>query len=150
MLDGQHNPHYLPMSWTITSSAYEFHKSFHSCQPIMHEHISTFTFNMSFYDQAMTHTSKPCNGHCIKRFISCQHVGAHTLTPNALFLSLTFLFFFSFFNRKSPHTLSNLTFSNLSLSFKDKAYVAPRVRNPFVSVFALKYFISSRFKFNLF
>ena len=28
------------------------------------KHISTFTFNMSFYDQAMTHTSKPCNGHC--------------------------------------------------------------------------------------
>ena len=28
------------------------------------KHISTFTFNMSFYDQARTHTSKPCNGHC--------------------------------------------------------------------------------------
>ena len=28
------------------------------------KHISTFTFNISFYDQAMTHTSKPCNGHC--------------------------------------------------------------------------------------
>ena len=28
------------------------------------KHISTFTFNMSFYDQTMTHTSKPCNGHC--------------------------------------------------------------------------------------
>ena len=28
------------------------------------KHISIFTFNMSFYDQEMTHTSKPCNGHC--------------------------------------------------------------------------------------
>ena len=147
MLHEQHNPHYLLMSWTITSSAYDFHKSFHSCQPIMHAHISTFTFNMSFYDQAMTHTSKPCNGHCKKQFISCQHVRAHTLTPNALFLSLTFIYIhiyiyiyiyiYIFFSSKSPHALS-------------KTHVAPRVRNPFVSVFALKYFISSRFKFNLF
>ena len=28
------------------------------------KHISTFTFNMPFYDQTMTHTSNPCNGHC--------------------------------------------------------------------------------------
>ena len=25
-----HNPHHLPVSWTITSLAYDFHKSFHS------------------------------------------------------------------------------------------------------------------------
>ena len=144
MLHEQHNLHYLLMSWTITSSAYDFHKSFHSCQPIMHAHILTFTFNMSFYDQAMTHTSKPYNGHCTKQFISCQHVRAHTLTPNALFLSLTFIYIYIYiFNSKSPHALSILTFSNLSLSFKDKAHVAPRVRKPFVSVFDTKYFISS-------
>ena len=53
-----------------------------SCQ-----HISTFTLNMSFYDQAMTHTSKPCNGHCTYKHISCQHVRVHTLTPKHVTLS---------------------------------------------------------------
>ena len=36
----QHNPHHLPVSWTITSPTYDFHKSFHSCQPIMQTYIN--------------------------------------------------------------------------------------------------------------
>ena len=51
------------------------------------KHISTFTFNMSFYDQAIAHTRKPCNGHFTKQFISCQHVRSHTLTPKHVTLS---------------------------------------------------------------
>ena len=30
ILHGRHNPHHLPVSWTITSPAYDFHISFHS------------------------------------------------------------------------------------------------------------------------
>ena len=44
------------------------------------KHISTFTFNMSLYDQAMARTSKQCNGHCTQQFITCQYVGVLILT----------------------------------------------------------------------
>ena len=68
---GQHNPQHFIHS-------YDFHTSFHSYDfhylhmtSIHHfihvniscTHISTSTYNMSFYVQAMTHTIKPCNGH---------------------------------------------------------------------------------------
>ena len=65
----------------MTSTNHFIHVNL-SCQ-----HISTFTFNMSFHDQAMTHTSKQCNGHCTYKLISCQHVRAHTLTPKHVTLS---------------------------------------------------------------
>ena len=51
------------------------------------KHISTFTFNMSLYDQAMTQTSKPYNGHCTQQFITCQHIRTHILTSKHVTLS---------------------------------------------------------------
>ena len=47
---------------------------------ISYKNISTFTCNMSFYVQAMTHTIKPCNGHCTYQFITCQYTGVRILT----------------------------------------------------------------------
>ena len=59
---------------------------------------------------------------------------------------------FSFFFPKKEMSSSSLKFyfSNLSLSFKDKAHVVPRVHALSGSVSALKEFISPRFKFKLF
>ena len=51
------------------------------------KHISTFTFNISFYDQAITHASKPCNDHCTQQFITCQHIRTHILTSKHVTLS---------------------------------------------------------------
>ena len=47
---------------------------------ISKKHTSTFTCNMSFYVQAMTHTITPCNGHSTYQFITCQYIGALILT----------------------------------------------------------------------
>ena len=68
------------VSWTITSPAYDFHTSFHSCQYIMH-HISTSTYNMSFYVQAMSHTQlSHVMAICTWKCISCQYIRPHILT----------------------------------------------------------------------
>ena len=47
---------------------------------ISYKHISTFTCNMSFYVQAMTHKINPCNGHFTYQFITCQYTGVLILT----------------------------------------------------------------------
>ena len=68
------------VSWTITSPAYDFHTSFHSCQYIMHAYIN-ITYNMSFYAQVMTHTqSSQVMATRTYQFITCQYIITLILT----------------------------------------------------------------------
>ena len=51
------------VSWTITSPAYDFNTSFHSCQYIMHTYINIHIQHVILCLSNDTHTIKPCNGH---------------------------------------------------------------------------------------
>ena len=56
-----HTTHWV--SWTITSPAYDFHTSFHSCQYIMHAYININIQHVILCSSNDTHTSKSCNDH---------------------------------------------------------------------------------------
>ena len=49
------------VSWTITSPAYDFHTSFHSCQYIMHTYININIQHIILCSSNDMHTIKPCN-----------------------------------------------------------------------------------------
>ena len=49
--------------WTITSPAYDFHTTFHSCQYIMHAYININIHHVILCSSNDTHIIKPCNGH---------------------------------------------------------------------------------------
>ena len=51
------------VSWTITSPAYDFHTSFHSCQYIMHSYININIQHVILCSSNDTHTIKSCNGY---------------------------------------------------------------------------------------
>ena len=51
------------VSCTITSPAYDFHTSFHSCQYIMHAYININIQHVILCSSNDTNTIKPCNGH---------------------------------------------------------------------------------------
>ena len=73
------------VSWTITSPAYDFHTSFHSCQYMMHAYI-----NISFYAQAMTHTQLSyVMAICTYKLFTCQYIRTHILTSKHVTLSQT-------------------------------------------------------------
>ena len=51
-------------------------------------HISTLTYNMSFYVQAMTHTqSSHVMAICTHKLITCQYIRTHILTSKHVTLS---------------------------------------------------------------
>ena len=64
-----HNECYMDNTTTYRCHGQSHHLHITSINHFIHvnlscKHISTFAINMSLYDQAMTHISKPCNGHC--------------------------------------------------------------------------------------
>ena len=65
------------VSWIITSPAYDFHTSFHSCQYIIQAYINIHMQHVILCSSNDTHTIKPCNGHCTYQFITCQYIGVH-------------------------------------------------------------------------
>ena len=68
------------VSWTITSFAYDFHTIFIHVN-ILCTHISTSTYNMSLYIQAVTHTqSSHVMAICTYKLITCQYIRRHILT----------------------------------------------------------------------
>ena len=62
------------VSWTITSLAYDFHTSFHSCQYIMHAYININKQHVILCSSNDTHIIKPCNGHL---HIQTHHMPIH-------------------------------------------------------------------------
>ena len=55
---------------------------------ISYKHISTFTYNMLFYDQAMTHTqSSHVMAICTYKLIKCQYIRTNVLTSKHVTLS---------------------------------------------------------------
>ena len=48
-----------PVSWTITSLAYDFHKSFYSCQPIMQTYINIHIQHVIQTQAITTSSSRP-------------------------------------------------------------------------------------------
>ena len=51
------------VSWTITSPAYDFHTTFHSCQYILHAYININIQHVILCSSNGTHRIKPYHGH---------------------------------------------------------------------------------------
>ena len=51
------------VSWTITSPAYNFHTSIHSCQYIIYAYININLQHVLLCSSKDMHTIKPCNSH---------------------------------------------------------------------------------------
>ena len=76
-------------------------------------HISTSTYNMSFYVQAMTHTqSSHVMAICTYKLITCQYIRTHILTPKHVTLN-------------QAMTLSNKSYDGLEVSHK-QSQIEPR------------------------
>ena len=77
-------------SWTITSPAYDFHTSFHSCQYIMHTYININIQHVILCSSNDTHTNAQ-SSHvmtiCTYKLITCQCIRTHILTPKHITLS---------------------------------------------------------------
>ena len=67
-------------SQTITSHAYDFHTSFHSCQYIIQAYINIHMQHVIICSSNDTHTIKPCNGHCTYQFITFHYIEVLILT----------------------------------------------------------------------